>query len=360
MSSPDDFNGRPSAQLTGWKEIAAYIGKGVRQAQRWEKLGMPVHRVAGMDGVVYAYPEEIDKWRGSSAGQDAESTDAARLSALPAAAPDVATEPGESRVHPPAARRGRVLAPVAGIAIFMFLGLGGYRYYAPPTMSIVLSSPAEAGQGGSFRFTASGGDEALNLTYRILRNPRGGEHVVSPPVPREADGRFIWVLSTDCQTPPGQHKVSLADSAGRSLTKEITVTVRENPACRGAVPDLQAEVITLARDRVQAGERFQCRLVLRNQGAGAAHPSMTRLRLSRSPMRSSVSDVRLGDVPTPLLHPGEEAVLESWVMIPTDVEAGVYYIWVVADNNSDNVESFTHNNYVKSVPLTVEPAKKPQ
>lgn len=37
-----------SDQLTGWKEIAVHIGRGVRQAQRWEKLGMPVHRVSGL------------------------------------------------------------------------------------------------------------------------------------------------------------------------------------------------------------------------------------------------------------------------------------------------------------------------
>ncbi len=59
-------------EVQGWKEIAGHIGKGVRQAQRWEKLGMPVHRVAGMDGVVFAYRSEIDRWRLSGAGPRAE------------------------------------------------------------------------------------------------------------------------------------------------------------------------------------------------------------------------------------------------------------------------------------------------
>jgi hypothetical protein len=51
--------------VNGWKDIASYLGKGVRTAQRWEReLGMPVHRITGPDGgqIVYAYREELDAW----------------------------------------------------------------------------------------------------------------------------------------------------------------------------------------------------------------------------------------------------------------------------------------------------------
>ena len=47
--------------------------------------------------------------------------------------------------------------------------------------------------------------------------------------------------------------------------------------------------------------------------------------------------------------------MEPAVMIPPATEPGVYYVWVVADNQSDNVESYTHNNYVRSAPLVVLP-----
>lgn len=52
-------------RLDGWKEIAAYIGRGVRTAQRWEKeLGLPVRRqVTGTSDTPYAVPAEIDEWR---------------------------------------------------------------------------------------------------------------------------------------------------------------------------------------------------------------------------------------------------------------------------------------------------------
>jgi hypothetical protein len=50
--------------LTSWKEIAVYVGKGVRTVQRWERLiGLPVRRPTDhVRGVVLALPEELDAW----------------------------------------------------------------------------------------------------------------------------------------------------------------------------------------------------------------------------------------------------------------------------------------------------------
>lgn len=49
----------PPLVLTSWKDIAAFLGKGVRTVQRWEReLRMPVHRPStGENGVVIAYPK---------------------------------------------------------------------------------------------------------------------------------------------------------------------------------------------------------------------------------------------------------------------------------------------------------------
>lgn len=54
----------PPAILGSWKEIAQYLGKGVRTVQRWEhELKLPVHRPSGArKGVVIAFPEELEKW----------------------------------------------------------------------------------------------------------------------------------------------------------------------------------------------------------------------------------------------------------------------------------------------------------
>jgi len=50
--------------LTSWKEIAQYVGKGIRTVQRWEReLGFPVRRTkAGRKPSVLAVPGEIDAW----------------------------------------------------------------------------------------------------------------------------------------------------------------------------------------------------------------------------------------------------------------------------------------------------------
>lgn len=50
-------------RLDGWKEIAAYMGKGFRDCQRKEELGLPVHRIPGTSKPrVYAYKSELDSW----------------------------------------------------------------------------------------------------------------------------------------------------------------------------------------------------------------------------------------------------------------------------------------------------------
>ncbi|MBN2433520.1 MAG: VCBS repeat-containing protein, partial [Acidobacteria bacterium] len=52
-------------RLETWKEIAAYLGKGIRTVQRWEKHdGLPVQREAGgRKESVYAWSDELDAWR---------------------------------------------------------------------------------------------------------------------------------------------------------------------------------------------------------------------------------------------------------------------------------------------------------
>jgi hypothetical protein len=54
--------------LSGWKEIANYLGKGVRTVQRYERqLGLPVRRPAGKPwGSVVATKAELDAWVSAS------------------------------------------------------------------------------------------------------------------------------------------------------------------------------------------------------------------------------------------------------------------------------------------------------
>ena len=50
-------------RLDSWKEIAAFFGRDERTVSRWEKeQGLPVHRLPGTKGRVYAYTDELTAW----------------------------------------------------------------------------------------------------------------------------------------------------------------------------------------------------------------------------------------------------------------------------------------------------------
>jgi len=50
--------------LNSWKEVAHFVGFGMRTVQRWERRsGFPVHRPAGKLGSpIVGLPEEIEQW----------------------------------------------------------------------------------------------------------------------------------------------------------------------------------------------------------------------------------------------------------------------------------------------------------
>jgi hypothetical protein len=53
--------------FSGWKDIANYLGKGVRTVQRYEKeLMLPVRRPTGPRGSVLATKAELDRWVSSA------------------------------------------------------------------------------------------------------------------------------------------------------------------------------------------------------------------------------------------------------------------------------------------------------
>lgn len=53
-----------AAVLTSWKDIARYMGKGVRTVQRWEQdFGLPVRRPDGSSKkAILARPRDLDLW----------------------------------------------------------------------------------------------------------------------------------------------------------------------------------------------------------------------------------------------------------------------------------------------------------
>ena len=62
--------------LSGWKDIAHYLGKGVRTVQRYEReLALPVRRPAGKPrGSVLSTTGELDAWKSSHPQPGSETT----------------------------------------------------------------------------------------------------------------------------------------------------------------------------------------------------------------------------------------------------------------------------------------------
>jgi GAF domain-containing protein len=49
--------------LNSWKEISSYLGRGVRTVQRYETVGLPVHRLGSASrSSVIAFADELDGW----------------------------------------------------------------------------------------------------------------------------------------------------------------------------------------------------------------------------------------------------------------------------------------------------------
>ncbi len=120
-------------RLNGWKEIAAFLGKGVRTAQRWERqYGLPVHRLGHEGGeIVFAFKSEVDQW---SLAQDGRG-----------AAAEIDPDDGPNHVPadpPPAARASRWRWPAVA-ALVVAAAVGGWL--------IARALPARPGQPASWK-----------------------------------------------------------------------------------------------------------------------------------------------------------------------------------------------------------------
>lgn len=71
-SGPSKSIQNSDRRLSSWKEIAQYLGRGVRTVQRWHStLALPVHSVSGKTrSKVFAYKAELDRWLQECAERD--------------------------------------------------------------------------------------------------------------------------------------------------------------------------------------------------------------------------------------------------------------------------------------------------
>jgi tetratricopeptide (TPR) repeat protein len=68
MTSRTAGNTAENRRIDSWKEIAAFFGRDERTVKRWEKeRGLPVHRLPGERGGVFAWSTELTTWLNSAA-----------------------------------------------------------------------------------------------------------------------------------------------------------------------------------------------------------------------------------------------------------------------------------------------------
>ena len=63
MASPRFQNADLARTLVSWKEIAVFLDRSESTVKRWERRGLPVHRIPGGGrGGVFAYSDELEDW----------------------------------------------------------------------------------------------------------------------------------------------------------------------------------------------------------------------------------------------------------------------------------------------------------
>lgn len=353
MVTPGDQSSIPASSdvLNGWKDIANYLGKGIRTVQRWERsYGLPVHRIAATRGeVVWASRTELDGWRSRGPAE------AAPASTSPAeAAPGPSSEsPALATVPPPASSRNRPLVAFAGVAVAVLLvaWLALRSSHGSPTL--VARDGHTGPSGATFSLVVEGGRAGATMT-RWTRLPNGNTEQLGEPISAAAGGVLAWNHTTDCRTETGTHQLWMVDDATGRSTNRVEIVVLANPACDRAMPDLVTRGVEIDRLHVRAGERVSVTLQVWNLGTAPAVATSTRLRLGAESARSRITDLVLGDQPTPEIAAGESVSLAATVTVPDGTPPGVYYVWAVADNGSATIEPSGFNNFARSTALVVD------
>ena len=212
-------------RLNGWKEIASYLGKGVRTVQRWERdHGLPIRRVVDSE-IVFAFRDEIDSW-------SAEST-SLKLTQSPAGPPDaVADDAGTPPVSGVGIRRAAYLS-VAGVTLVVAAAAAVWALRAP-------AQPAESSLEGrvlvvrdqaqreiwrhAFEFEFNRG------SYDGKRQNNGADRVLVADLNRDGSNEVIFAISSQAKDSPQGIRVFNADGTPR-------FSVEPNPAIRFGAED---------------------------------------------------------------------------------------------------------------------------
>jgi tetratricopeptide (TPR) repeat protein len=195
MSASNPTSG--GKRLDSWKEIAAFFGRDERTVSRWEKdQGLPVHRLPGTKGRVYAYTDELTAW--AAAPKNAVATLAEDSSAV------------QSGTGAPDITQGSIHGSIQGLTLVS----GGSSPVDSAPVETPLPEPAEATRTGhkmqrgtTIRLVAAAalGLAAVALVLippRANRAPKTTAHEVAPP--RQAASGSDVLASTPSHDPEAE------------------------------------------------------------------------------------------------------------------------------------------------------------
>jgi outer membrane protein assembly factor BamB len=205
-------------ELNGWKEIAAYLGKAVRTAQRWEQdLGLPIRRIQGPAGeVVSASTHELDRWREEAARTKAggpelrdhgaaDHPDADAASAGRRGFGDEASNSGVGEAEPGEARVGRPRWVPAAAVTFLVVAAAvvTVRMLLPRSSSAAATPGASAGRAafldpGAWPTTAHDSRRTNQSHLRGVSAP-GAPRLLAEGSAANGDVLNDLVVSTDGQ-----------------------------------------------------------------------------------------------------------------------------------------------------------------
>jgi tetratricopeptide (TPR) repeat protein len=120
-------NAAPGRRIDSWKEIAAFFGRDERTVRRWEKeRSLPVHRIPGVRGGVFAYIDELTRWLNSTREADDPAEPSSPIAPEPA--PPSSSQEGDSPLDRPRSSRLWSLPLAVSIAALLLLAWFGYRH----------------------------------------------------------------------------------------------------------------------------------------------------------------------------------------------------------------------------------------
>lgn len=203
-----------------------------------------------------------------------------------------------------------------------------------PTPTFRLKTDDPGGDRVKFVIRLSKGAEARSFTTGFVNSGADATYTVPSAQPL-SQGLWSWrAKAIDEQ----------GAESGWSESQGFTVRVDK--------PDLAPSEVIVSSPKAMTGGVVTVSVRVTNRGDAPASSSMTRVQLSRSATAPSTSDRVLTEFLTPTLGVNQSITHESEVIIPTDVQAGDYTVWVIVDANSVLDQSDRSNDQSK-VPLRV-------